>query len=334
MATIPKNEKAMESNMEQPEKVNPEKIDQDEVNREQVTRDEVKKEVSENEVKETEFKARPEVITFEDVVKAVPALANHRKLVEWAFRVTSIDDVNRVHGKYCATTGIPFSDLLATEEYRWRVKIDNFDILERFKEGPFITVSNHPFGSYDGILLLHIVGKVRKDFKVMVNLILNQLQAMQPSFIAVDPMKSEDHEKRKITMQGLRAAIRHVKEGHPLGFFPAGAISKPDIRFRMQDRQWQPMIIRLIRQLQVPVIPIFFHGRNSIFFNILGMIDWRLRTLRLPRELFASYNKKIRVSIGEPVSVEKQNSFETLDELGTYLREETFKLRDIYRNKP
>lgn len=281
------------------------------------------------EEKKDEFKVRPDVITFDDVVKVVPALEKHPKLVNFIFKLLAIDKVNYVHGKYCATTGIPFSGLLANEEYKWKIKIDNADILERFKTGPFITVSNHPFGSYDGICLLHVVGSVRPDFKVMVNLILNQLQAMRPGFIAVDPLKSDDPEKRKVTMQGMRAAIKHVKEGHPLGFFPAGAISKLNGKLQLRDRQWQPVIMRLIRQLQVPVIPIFFHGRNSHFFNILGLIDWRLRTMRLPRELFATYGKTIHMSIGEPISVEEQNSHESLEDLGAFLRERTYDLRHI-----
>ena len=133
-------------------------------------------------------------------------------------------------------------------------------------------------------------------------------------------------------MQGMREALRHVKEGHPLGFFPAGAISNVDWKLNINDRPWQEVIIRLIRQLQVPVIPIYFHCKNSTFCNILGIIDWRLRTMRLPHELFSSYNKNIRVSFGEPISVEKQNSFETLKELGDYLRAKTYELKDIYRN--
>jgi putative hemolysin len=190
-------------------------------------------------------------------------------------------------------------------------------------------VSNHPFGSYDGILLLDIVGSFRDDYKVMVNLILNQIQAMRPSFIAVDPLQSDDPEKKKITMQGIRAAMKHVKDGHPLGFFPAGAISKLDKSLTIRDRQWQPTIIRLIRQLQVPVIPIFFHGHNSTFFNILGMIDWRLRTLRLPKELFRKYGKEVHVSIGEPISVDRQNECKSIEELSDFLRGETYKLKSV-----
>ena len=55
--------------------------------------------------------------------------------------------------------------------------------------------------------------------------------------------------------------------------------------------------------------------------------------MRLPRELFASYNKKIRVSFGEPISVETQNQFPTLEELGAYLRNKTYELKDMYGNR-
>ena len=275
---------------------------------------------------------RPDVINYDDVAEAIPKLAKYPKLVNWFLRLIAMDRINQTHGKYCHRLGVDFATALAEEEYKWNIITDNYEVLDRFKTGPFITVSNHPIGSYDGIILLHLVGKKRKDYKVMVNLILNRLQAMRPGFIAVDPQKSEDHEKRKITMQGMREAIKHVKEGHPLGFFPAGAISNVDWKGDISDRPWQEVVIRLIRQLQVPVIPIYFHCKNSTFCNILSRIDWRLRTLRLPRELFASYNKDIRVSFGEPISVEQQNKFHTLQELGDFLRSKTYELKDLYKN--
>lgn len=272
---------------------------------------------------------RPDVINFDDVAKAVPKLASHPKLVNWALRFLAIDKVNYVHGKHCNNLGVDFARALAEEEYKWKLTLDNYDVLQQFKTRPFITVSNHPIGSYDGIILLYLVGKVRPDYKVMVNLFLNHLQAMRPGFIAVDPQKTDDPEKRKITLHGMREAIKHVKEGHPLGFFPAGAISNVDWKLDISDRPWQEVVIRLIRQLQVPVIPIYFHCKNSTFCNILARIDWRLRTMRLPRELFASYNKEVRVSFGQPISVERQNECATLQDLGDFLRAKTYELKDL-----
>lgn len=277
----------------------------------------------ENEITEI----RPDVLNYDDIRKTAPFLDGHPKLVKHLLHFFAIDEVNRVHGKYCDTPGIEFAHRLIEEDFKFKLRVDNIETLAGFKEGPFITVSNHPFGSYDGILLIHIVGTFREDYKVMVNLILNQIQAMRPNFIAVDPLKSDDPEKKKVTMQGLRTAMKHVKDGHPLGFFPAGAISKVNKSLRVEDLPWQPTIIRLIRQLQVPVIPIFFHGNNSTFFNILGLIDWRLRTLRLPKEIFRMRNKEVHVTIGQPISVEEQNKHKSLEDLGSFLRSETYKLK-------
>ena len=272
---------------------------------------------------------RPEVITYDDIRKMVPALDGHPKIVEKLLHFLRLDEINRIHRTYCDTPGVEFAHRLISEEFKFKLRIDNLQVLSQFPEQPFITVSNHPFGSYDGILLLDIVGEFRPDFKVMVNLILNNIQAMRENFIAVDPLKTDDPEKKKITMQGIREAMKHVKAGHPLGFFPAGAMSKLDKSLTVRDREWQPSIIRLIKQLQVPVIPIFFHGHNSWIFNALGIIDWRLRSMRLPREVMRAYGREIHVSIGDPISVERQNRCESVEALSDLLRGETYALKAI-----
>lgn len=272
---------------------------------------------------------RPEVLTFEDIKEMVPALGKHRKLVEKLLHWLWIDRVNDVHARFYTTPGAEFSHHLVEDQFKIRLRLDNAHVLENYNTGPFITISNHPFGAMDGILLLHIVSTYREDYKVMVNFFLNNIRAMRPSFIAVDPSASSDPQKRRISMQGIREAIAHVRAGHPLGFFPAGAVSKVQRDLRIRDRQWQPSVIRLIKQLEVPVIPIFFHGHNSTFFNILGMIDWRLRTLRLPREVFLLTGKEVHVSVGDPISVEAQRQCSSLDELGAMLREKTYSLSHI-----
>lgn len=276
------------------------------------------------------YDIRPDVLNADDIIQMVPGLASHRKLVERLLHMFCVDRVNRVHSRFCDTPGAEFSHKLVEEEFKVKLRLDNAEVLERFRDGgPFITVSNHPFGAMDGILLLHIVSTYRPDFKVMVNLILNKISAMRPSFIAVDPSKSTDPAKRKVTMEGIREAMKHVKSGHPLGFFPAGAVSKIQKNLRIRDREWQPSIIRLIQQLKVPVVPIYFHGHNSTFFNILGLIDWRIRTLRLPREVFLTCGKEIHVSIGEPISVDEQQACGSQQELGKLLRTRTYDMEKI-----
>ena len=274
-----------------------------------------------------DIEVRPDVITLKDVEKVAPAAAKFPRLVKWAMHLFQIDEVNRVHSKYSMTPGPEFVRCLMEDEFKVPLQVDNAEVLEQFREGPFITVSNHPFGSIDGIALIYILTRVRPEFKVMVNMILNQLSAMRPNFIAVDQAASAAPEKRAVSVAGVREVFSMLKEGKPVGFFPAGAIGKTDEEGIIVDRQWQPVVLQIIAKAKVPVIPIYFHGTNSRFFNYLGHHSILLRTLCLARELFKKRNKPMRVTIGEPVSVEKIAEFgKDYTAMGEYLRRATYRL--------
>ena len=96
----------------------------------------------------------------------------------------------------------------------------------------------------------------------------------------------------------------------------------------MVDREWQPSIIRLIQQLKVPVVPIYFHGHNSLWFSFLGMISWKIRTLALPSEVFRKRNTTLHVSVGEPITPEQIAAISDTEELGKYLKQKTYEMRD------
>lgn len=274
------------------------------------------------------YEIRPDVLSEEDIMEKAPKLRSHPKLVRWAMKTLALDKVNWIHGHNCKTPGPQFCTGLLND-LEAKLIIDNEDVLDKFKTGAFVTVSNHPFGALDGITLIHIVGSKRPKYKVMVNMVLNLITAMRPNFIAVDALASDDPAKKAVSMRGIKEAIMQVRHGEPIGFFPAGAVSKVNWRGRLIDRQWQPSIIRLIQQLNVPVIPIFFHGSNSWWFNFLGKVSWQLRTLRLPAEVFRKKGKKIHVTIGQPISVEEQKLHQgSIEEFGEYLKSKTYELRE------
>lgn len=269
------------------------------------------------------------VLDYDDIVEMAPKLRGHRKLVDRVLRWLSVDKVNWIHDHNCDTPGVPFTQGLL-RDLNIKLRIDNEQVLDHLPEGAFITVSNHPFGALDGITLINIVGSRRPTFKVMVNMILNHISAMRPNFIAVDALASDDPAKKAVSMKGIKEAIMQVRRGNPIGFFPAGAVSKLNRHGRIEDREWQPSIIRLIEQLKVPVIPIYFHGSNSWWFTFLGMVSWQLRTLRLPAEVFRRHDKTIHISVGNPISVEEQKAHSgSVEELGRFLKERTYALRSI-----
>lgn len=267
------------------------------------------------------------VLDADEVIAMVPKLAGHRRLVERMLHWLSVDKVNAVHAHNCETPGPAFVEGLL-RDFDIKLRVDGLDVLDNLPEGPFITVSNHPFGALDGITLIHLVASRRPEYKVMVNMILGRIWAMEPNFIAVDPMSSNDPAKKAVSVNGIRQAIDQVKSGRPLGFFPAGAVSKVNWRGRLVDRRWQPNVIRIIKKLEVPVIPIYFHGSNSWFFNFLGVVCWQLRTLRLPSEVFRKCHTTMHISVGNPITVEEQRAHAgSIDELGRYLKDTTYQLR-------
>ncbi|MBD5315775.1 MAG: hypothetical protein HDS08_06450 [Bacteroides sp.] len=274
-----------------------------------------------------QYDVRPDVMTVDDIVADVPRLAKLRPLLKGLFSMLSLNKVNAIHARHASTPGVAFCTGVL-EELDMKLRVDNSQVLDNLPDGAFITVSNHPFGAVDGIMLIHLIGSHRPDFKVMVNMILNKISAMRPNFIAVDALASDDPKKKAVSMHGIKEAIMQVRGGHPIGFFPAGAVSKINSHFELEDREWQPNIIRLIAQLKVPVIPIYFHGSNSWWFNLLGRISWQLRTLRLPAEVFNKKHKNMHISVGNPISVEEiviRSS--NLDELGRYLKDATYSMR-------
>ena len=273
------------------------------------------------------IEVRPDVLNMDDIVEIVPKLASYPRLIKWAMHLFRLDEVNRIHSTWCKDPGPEFTRHLIEDEFKIPVEVTGREILDRFKEGPFITVSNHPFGSLDGIALIYLITRLRPDYKVMVNMILNHISAMRPNFIAVDQSASSDPEKRRVSVAGVREALTLLRNGSPVGFFPAGAIGMTDKDGIIVDRPWQPIVLQIIRKAKVPVIPIYFHGTNSRFFNFLGHHCVPLRTACLARELFKKKNKPLHISIGQPVSVEKQAEFKNdFEALGWYLRMQTYDL--------
>lgn len=279
---------------------------------------------------ETEKIEKKTVLDADDIIGLVPKLQGHRKLVERLMKFIELDKVNDIHARHADTPGPQFvRDLL--EDLGIKLKIDNEQVLDNLPQGAFITVSNHHFGALDGIILIDLIASRRPGYKVMVNMVLNHIKAMRPNFIAVDAMASDDPKKRAVSMTGIREVIRLVRQGEPVGFFPAGAVAKVNWRGRLKDREWQSSVIQLIEKLKVPVIPIFFHGSQSWMFNFLGVVCWQLRTFMHPHEVFNKRGKTFHISVGEPISVEEQlKHMGSEKEFSDFLRGRTYELREKY----
>ncbi len=262
------------------------------------------------------------VISVEEAQRLLPKLDSKfgaallRRLMHW----TAVDRVNEIYDHNAHMQGPDFAAGIL-HDMGVDYQVGNAERLRNLPEGPFVTVSNHPYGHADGIILVDLFGHLRSDYKVMVNQLLAHIRAMSPNFIEVIPTGNEKTGPKAASLNGVRQTLAHLKDGHPMGFFPSGAVSDLSLKDHcIRDRQWQEPVLRLIQKAGVPVIPVRFFDRNSLFFYRLGLIDWKVRLMRLCWEVFNKQGKDVRLGIGETISVERQQACGSIEEYGQLLR--------------
>ncbi len=210
-------------------------------------------------------------------------------------------------------------------EYR----VSDDDLTRIPREGPAVVVANHPFGALEGVILMHMLGRIRSDFKVMGNYFLRLIPQLRNRIIYVDNFGSPDALRQNIGP--MKACLRCLRGGHLLAIFPAGEVSHVMIRKRrIIDPPWLPSVSRIIHRTEVPALPIYFHGRNSLLFQILGMLHPKLRTVMLPREFVNKCHSTIDVSVGSLIPYKKLGAMQHDVELINYLRLRTYILKQRY----
>ncbi len=245
-------------------------------------------------------------------------------------KVTRISSINRFYDKNKHLEGPEFLDeILKHYEIDFEIPEDDFRRLP--KEGPYITISNHPLGGIDGVLLLKLLVAHRPDFKIIANFLLQRIGPMAPYIMPVNPF--EDRKDAKSSLAGFKSAIQHIRDGHPLGIFPAGEVSTYKDEKLIVDKPWEEAALKLIRKAEVPLVPIYFHAKNSKLFYRLSKISDIFRTAKLPSELYTQRNRPIKVRIGQPISVDAQKEHETLEDFTELLRKKTYILANAYKKE-
>jgi len=171
----------------------------------------------------------------------------------------------------------------------------------------------------------------RPDYKVIANFLLHRLDPLRPYIMPVNPF--EDHKEAKSSLGGIKEAISHLKEGHALGMFPAGEVSTYKDQKIIVDKAWEPAAMKLIQKAKVPVVPIYFHAKNSTFFYRLASMSDILRTAKLPSEMLTQKKRKIKVRIGNPIAVEDQLEHSNIEAFTAFLRRKTYMLANVFEKK-
>ena len=244
-------------------------------------------------------------------------------------KILKISTINKIYNRNKHLYNLEFLDALL-KEFKIRFEIPEEDLKRLPKDGAYITVSNHPLGGVDGILLLKLMIEQRSDFKIIANFLLHKIEPLIPYIMPVNPFENRKDVKSSIT--GFKNALLHLKEGHPLGIFPAGEVSTYRDGKLLVDKPWEAAAMKLAKKAKVPIVPIYFHAKNSPLFYRLSKISDTLRTAKLPSELLTQKNRVIKVRIGRPISVKDQEQHETLEEFSDFIRKKTYMLSNAFEN--
>ena len=193
------------------------------------------------------------------------------------------------------------------------------------QRGACVLVANHPYGGSEGVVLLHLLSRIRTDFKVMGNFLLGRVPQLRQHLIEVDPFGGSNAARSNIS--AMRQARKLLRAGGMLVVFPAGEVSSwQSWRAGVVDPVWSVNVGRLIRTSKAAVLPVYFPGHNGPLFQLAGLAHPRLRTLLLPRMLLNRQQRTLFPVIGHQIPAKRCNALGDDQQLMDYLRLRTYSL--------
>ena len=244
-------------------------------------------------------------------------------LASLLMEIMKINELNEVFKKAEHLQGEAFIDKIL-QIIGITIEFDESELKNLPKKGAFLAIANHPYGGIEGLILLKIMCIVRPDSKLMANFLLKKIPNLSDYFIGVNPFETV---KNSSSISGIKSTIIQLNSGIPIGIFPAGEVSTYKTKMqKITDRSWHPVVGKLIKRANVPVVPIYFHGNNGLLFNLLSLIHPSLRTAKLPSELFNKQGHIIKLRIGKPVKPSELPFYDSPIKLLDYLRAKTYAL--------
>lgn len=169
------------------------------------------------------------------------------------------------------------------------------------REGPVVLVANHPHGLVDGMILADMIGRVRLDYRILTRSILTGIDESAANFMIPVPFPHEEDSQRKmIEMRGK--AMDHLKTGGLVALFPSGVVASAQRLFGPAiEAEWNVFTAKMIRTSGATVLPVFFPGANSRWYQMATRISPTLRQGLLLHEIVHSLDKPQGPVIGHPI---------------------------------
>lgn len=195
-------------------------------------------------------------------------------------------------------------------------------------DGPVVLVANHPHGLVDGMILADLIGRRRLDYRILTRALLTGLDEAAASFMIPVPFPHEADAQQK--MLAMRAeAMAHLKSKGLIALFPSGSVAAADSFFGPAiEGEWNVFTAKLIRTTGATIVPCYFTGSNSRWYQIANRISPILRQGLLIHEVVHSFDKAQAPIIGHPITPDEwAEPIKKPREFMAWLRQRTLSLR-------
>jgi len=247
------------------------------------------------------------------------------RLIEWA---TGQPRIRRMYERYTKRGRPPelfWQDAIAELRLDLRLNRRPADAIPA--SGPLMVVANHPFGVVDGIILCWLVAQVRADYQIMTHRVLHQAPEVRPRILPVDFSGTEAATRNNLRSR-RQARELLAKGGALLVFHGGGVAAAPKTFGQAVDRPWGPLAAKLALATGAAVLPVYFHGQNSRWFQAAANIHQTLRYALLFHEMRNKIGRRITVTIGHAVAHERLRALGDHSAVTQFLRQATHGLAD------
>lgn len=167
-------------------------------------------------------------------------------------------------------------------------------------QGPLIVIANHPYGILDGLMLGHLLDRLRGDFRILANSVFRRAPALDRVILPI--AFDATPEAVALNLDTRARALDYLGRGGAIGVFPGGTVSTAARPFaRPMDPGWRSFTARMIARSGAAVVPVFFDGQTSRLFQIASHLHATLRLGLLIREFRSRLDTPVRIAVGAPI---------------------------------
>jgi len=194
------------------------------------------------------------------------------------------------------------------------------------RRGPLVITANHPHGLIDGMILGELIGRVRSDYKILTRSLLTGIAEIDQFMIPVPFPHEENALEKSLSMR--KKAMDHLNHDGVVVIFPSGSVAASQTMFGpIVEREWNPFTAKMIQRSKAQVLPIFFPGANSRWYQIANQLSATLRQGLLLYEIAHAMNKPQAPVVGTLINRDTISEWsENPRGFMTWIRSETLAL--------